>query len=307
MRACVIVSDLTSEGMLAALLLALCHQDCPFEYEILVPDFDGFPPAELSILSSLTAQYPRLRVVKAVSRNRAAVLNRIVAGSGAEMLVFVESHCLVPASLLSRCAAVLEEGVACAVVSRRVDLPSPEPVRHYETRLANEVMGGMDAGYYFDFHGSAVTRACFDRLGGLDERVPYFAEFEFGARLHCGGRIIARLDDLPVLHQNSLALSTYCRIVYLQAFDRSVIFLTHAPEFNRRYFVAGGFVRFLPWLRGFRRPLLVLLKSLNLLAALGFWLAARWTPNGFAYACFRVAARSSAVMGRIAGLGFRGR
>lgn len=306
MRACVIVSDMTSEGMLAALLLSLCHQDCPFEYEVLVPDFDHLSPAELTILSSLTAQYPRLRVVKAVSRNRAEALNRIVAGSDAEMLVFVESHCLAPASLLSRCSAVLAEGGASAVVSQRVDLPSPEPVRHYETCLAKVVMGGMDAGYYFDFHGSAVTRECFDRLGGLDERVPYFAEFEFGARLHCSGMIIARLDDLPVLHQNSLALSTYCHIVYLQAFDRSVIFLTHAPEFNRRYFVAEGFVRFLPLLRGLRLPLLVFLALLNLLAASGFRLGACWRPNGFAYACFRVVARSSAVMGRIAGLGFKG-
>lgn len=306
MNICVIISDVTSEGMLPALLLVLCNQDYRAGYQVWVPDSGRFLADELAILSALAAQYPVLKLERHQGRNRAALINDIAAGSDAELLVFVESHCLVPRDMLTRLAEVFRDGETRAALCRRVDLPSSEPVRHFETALAARLADSFDTGYYFDFHGAALRRDCFQRMGGLDERLPYFAEFELGARLHSQGVAIRALDDLPVLHQNGRDLSTYRRVVQLQAQERTIVYLTHPDSFNRRYFVTPGFIRLLPLLRGLRLPATLLLNILNVLATAGFQLASRSGANGAAFFLFRATVRSSAILGRIAGLGYQG-
>lgn len=304
MKACVIITDTLDEGMLPALLLALCNQDCGFEYGIYIPGFSQLAPHEQAIISSLRAQSPVLRPFAHQGLNRVTSINRIAAECKTEMLVFVESHCLVPRNFLSRHAAALNNRDVHATVSRRVDLPSREPVRLQETRLAMDISRNFDRGYYFDFHGSAVRYDCFEKLGGLNERLPLFCEFEFGARLHHSNMSIMTLDDLPIWHQNALKLPSYCAIVYQQAFERSVIHLINDSEFNRRYFNTANFTRFLPLFRALRLPLLTLLWTLHRLASAGFALSAHTAPGDVNYFWFRLAARCSAVRGRIAGLGY---
>ena len=303
MKACVVITDTLDEGMLPTLLLALCNQDCDFEYGIYIPGFSHLTPHDQAIISSLRAQYTALHPFTGQGLNRAESINRIAAECKAEILVFVESHCLVPRNFLSRHAGALNNPEVHATVSRRVDLPSHEPVRLQETRLALDISRNFDRGYYFDFHGSAVRYDGFQKLGGLNERLPLFCEFEFGARLHHNNMFIMAMDDLPIWHQNALELTNYCAVVYQQAFERSVIYLINDSEFNRRYFNTPNFTRFLPLLRALRLPLVALLWALQRLARAGFALSAYTTPGEVNYFWFRLAARSSAIRGRIAGLG----
>jgi hypothetical protein len=139
-----------------------------------------------------------------------------------------------------------------------------------KARLERVGLGTSD----FDLHNSAITRACFERMGGIDARLPSFGEHDLGARLHQHGVAIARLGENAVRHVSHGPMSAYLRVLWAQGQDRGRLLELRDPGFVTRYFQGDRLVRFRPRMRTLRWPLVAGLATLGALEVAGLRVAA---------------------------------
>jgi hypothetical protein len=156
---------------------------------------------------------------------------------------------------------------------------------------------------FLDTHSSAITRACFRRLGGFAPQLRYMAEHDLGARLHRAGVRIDVLRIPPVAHYPLTRLAEYARTIRIQGEDRTRILALRGEAFASRYFPAPRFLRLRPALERLKRPLVAAYGVLVGADRFAFHVAHRLGLAGVATSFFRRMAHHSLHAGQIAALG----
>jgi len=260
-KASIIVSNIEPHGVLLPSIGALCAQDFRGKFEILFPKMGPITLSQETILKHFEDQYPNFKVID-VPGNRAAMLNEAVRKAKSDLLLFEESHCIMDNNWLSRYIEVFEREKFKAAFVDTKEVPSDcwvfDAVTSQRERIIKwaKVDGSYDS--FFDLHSAAITRECFEELGGFSEDVPFLTEFEFGARLHANGIRIFRAPNEAVRHFNSRTLANYGVLIKNQGFNRTKILFTRGENFFQKYFPSKSFVRLLPLLKTFRLPLMAL-------------------------------------------------
>jgi hypothetical protein len=150
-----------------------------------------------------------------------------------------------------------------------------------------------------DLHNTAITRACFERMGGIDRRLPTLGEHDLGARLHQHGVVIARLGENAVRHVSHGPMSAYLRVLWAQGQDRGQLLELRDPGFVTRYFEGDRLVRFRPRMGMLRWPLVAGLAALGVLELAGLHVA---SAGGLRWVAHRLFAEVSHTTSRLAAL-----
>lgn len=276
MQAAVILSNLHPKGYLLASLQCLLEQTVPVP--VILSDPRGITAAEAAALPRLEREQPRLRVLRRPGLNRAELLNEAVARAPADLLLFTETHCLphpewAAGFLDAFRSGAVEVATAPMVPASLATLMSRLEYERTGAGHARNARAGL-AGSVLDFHNTAITRACFERMGGVDPRLPAMGDFDLGARLHQHGIPIVRLRDNGIRHVNDGTLRAYTRVLLAQGRDRGRLPALRDPEFVARYFEGGRLLRFRRRMAPVRWPVVVGLAVLGALEVAGFRAAA---------------------------------
>jgi hypothetical protein len=305
MRAAVILSNLHPKGCLLASLQALLEQTVPVP--IVLADPRGITAAEAAALPGLERSEPRLRVLRRPGLNRAQLLNEAVAQTPGDLLLFTESHCQPHRDWVARFLDAFRPGgvevatgplvpAALTTLMSRLELEWVEAGRVRRARAGT-------TGSALDCHNTAITRACFERMGGLDPRLPAMGDPDLGARLHQRGIPIVRLPDNGVRHVYDGTLRASTRAIRAQGRDRGRLPALRDPAFVERYFEGGRLLRLRPWVAGLRWPMVAGLTVLRALEAAGFHVAAAAGLHPVARRLFAEVALASSRLGAASTLG----
>lgn len=257
MKVTVIVSEMDSQGMAPFTLHALCTQNYPSNlYEVIVPDLGNFTEEELAIIAQLKKNYPHLTILKVGSKNRAELFNIAAKQAKGELFCLIESHCYAHKNWIADYVKLHKEKKFELAVGRIRTVPTDSPVGHAQDEFFDEVRRRIKAENvewsYFDCHNSAITKKLFQKLKGMDERLPNMCEFEIGARACELGVPILRVENSVVWHFNDNHLANYSKIVHWQGIDRTRMLLIHGKEFLNKYFPNPRFARMFPAIKRFR-------------------------------------------------------
>ncbi len=265
MKASIIVSDVDSQGTLLPCIHAICTQDYADKYEVILTDCGNFSKEDKALLTDIEKRYPHLRVLRCPGKNRAALVNEAVKQSYGKILCFIESHCHPDRIWLKRYAELFQKENIQAAAGGVQSVPSDSIVFMAQDNFFYAVRKRLKRykvnDYYFDFHNSALTRKCFDAMGGFAEELPFGAEFEMGARLHQKGINIRKFPSNSSWHFNENKLINYSRIISGQGKDRTRIRIMHGEDFSSRYFPNPKFDMLIPVLKHARLPAMALLKG----------------------------------------------
>lgn len=304
MKASIIVPNLEPQTILLPSIQALCSQTVS-DYEVLFPAWGLVSREERTVLKHFEEQYPNFRVVFG-GGNRSSSLNKAVEDSEGKLIFFSESHCVIDNNWLKRYLNRLKNRHAQVSFMTIKEVPSNRWVSKLVWRQrAAVVQKIIDSGSYdafFDLHGSAVTRDCFEAMGGFDENLPAMAEFEFGARLHEKGIRIFRIPDEQIWHFNNRTLSSYEMIVKRQGLDRMRLLRKHGREFMEKNFPSPNFIRLLPLLNALRFPALCATQVFMAAQYAGFRAFEKSAP-ALSEKCFRGYAANCLRHGMLKALG----
>jgi len=307
-KASVIISDIVSQNMLLVDMLALCAQDFPQnQYEVILPDLGMLITEERALLAEFQKQYPNFRVLVNNGKNRSAMINEAVRQSKGELLFFVESHCLAHKTWLREFFALFKDKKVQAALGYIKTVPTDSWIGQAEEEHRKRVMRSFEKfkviDSYFDFHNVAITRKCFDAMGGLSEDIPIMAEFELGAQLHHNGIKIVKFPQSIIWHFNDATHSSYSAIVAAQGADKTRMLKRRGEKFIQMYFpLSTTFTRHQNFFRLFRIPLLLMEKMLMYEGIAGFMCAKTLRMNKVAMRFFKLFAESSHRYGLLSGL-----
>jgi glycosyltransferase involved in cell wall biosynthesis len=196
-RVSVIVPARNSLAHVQVLVEALVVQTVPTtEFELVLAD-DGSTDGTLEWLEAQRS--PWIRVVPGPPLNSYAARNRAVAASRGAVLAFCDADCVPEHDWLERGLEALEEADVVAgrvrfIVPKRrtvwtlLDMDSSKDhereVRNATAETANLVL----------------RRTLYDRVGGFEEEIPEFGDFDFVQRAVANGATLAFGDDVVVWH-----------------------------------------------------------------------------------------------------------
>jgi glycosyltransferase involved in cell wall biosynthesis len=189
----------------------------------------GFAPDAVTVVddgsrddTAARARAAGVRVLPGDGRGAAAARNRAVAGSTADVLLFVDADVVVHPDLRTRLEAFLREHPEVdAVFGAYDDAPAcTGVVGRYRNLLHHFVhTQGPRRPRSFWTGCGAVRRGAFERLGGLDPRQRMMEDVEFGLRLTAAGGIVALEPALQGKHLKCWSLPDMVRTDLL---DRAV-------------------------------------------------------------------------------------
>jgi len=274
MKVTILVSEMDNQGMILFTLHALCTQNYPEElYEIIVPDMGTFCAEDRALIARLQEQFPQLKILKDPSKNRAELFNLAAKQAKGELFCLIESHCYAHKNWIANYVNLFKKERFDLAAGTFKTVPTDSPVGHAQDEFFNEVCRRIEKQKvkwsYFDCHNSAITRTCYEKLNGMDVRLPNMCEFELGARGCELGLSILRTPTNLVWHFNDNRLSNYSKIVHWQGIDRTRMLIIHGPEFIRKYFPNPRFVKLLPYLTRLRPIFLAATLSLVYLSRIG--------------------------------------
>jgi len=233
------------------------------------------------------------------------LVNEAVRQSKGELLLFIESHCLVYKDWLKDFVGLFRAkkievayGKMTPVETDSLVSNTIEIQRDYVLEKGERL--GIETAF-FDFHNTAITRKCFEKMGGVSDDVPFTAEFELGARLHQKGIKIFRFNK-AVLHFSITKLPEYLKAIAGQGRDKSIMLKNRDNAFMAHYFPHPKFVKYLSVIRLFRIPLLLYVELLLCVGQVGFNLAELLRSKRLAYYFFRKLAANSHRHGMLSGL-----
>ena len=280
MKASVIISNLEPQGNLLTQLYVLCTQDFPKDqYEIILPDVGNMTRAQLTIIGHLEREYPHFRLLRGQGRNRSQMINAAARQATGALLLFIESHCIPPKDWVARAVRLFETKDIDAAVGRVKTVPTHILAAQVESALLYDVLDRMEQlgtkKMFFDFHNSAITKACFDELGGFDEGLPMMMEFDLGVRLYQRKKRVHQFTENEIWHNTDATFGNYDRIISGQGRDRGRMIQRFGVQYMHDYFPMPRFLALLPLLRAFRIPAFMLASALTLAGAAGFKVAQR--------------------------------
>lgn len=256
MKVSVLISDVDSQGQVLPTVQALCNQNFPKNsYEIIIQDLGRYTKKELSSLREFRKQHPNFKVVSSRGKNRAETMNEAVRQSSGQLLMFIESHCIAHPDWIRNYAELFKNNKIHAAISPLKTIPTSSLIGKAQDnvfwQVRKKIRKNFIDGFHFDFHNSAMRRSCFEKLGGVNEKLPYCGEFELGARLHQGNMHVIGIEN-AVLHYNLNSPRNYFRVISGQGMDKTRILFMHDKEFTQKYFPCSTFFSRLPYLKKFR-------------------------------------------------------
>ena len=280
MKASVIISNLEPQGNLLTQLYALCTQDFPKDqYEIILPDLGNLTRAQYTIIGHLEQEHPHFRLLRGSGKNRSKMINAAARQARSALLLFIESHCIPPKDWVARAVRLFETHDIDAALGFVKTVPTHVPSAQVESKLLYDVYDRMERlgtkKSFFDFHNSAITKACFDELGGFDEGLPMMMEFELGARLYKNKKRVHQFKENEIWHNTDATFRNYDRIIAGQGRDRGRMIQRFGVQYMHDYFPMPRFLALLPLLRAFRIPAFMLASALTLTGGAGFHVAQR--------------------------------
>jgi glycosyltransferase involved in cell wall biosynthesis len=196
-RISVIVPVRNGRAHLEKLVRALGAQTLPTtEFELVVAD-DGSTDGSVEWLRDLGADWIRITIGQ--PRNSYAARNRAVRTSRSRLLAFCDADCIPEPHWLERGLAALESTDIVAGRIRFV-LPARRTVwtlldmdtsKDHEREVRN---GTAETANLF------LQRALFTRLGGFEETIPEFGDFDFVQRAVALGASLVFVPDVVVWH-----------------------------------------------------------------------------------------------------------
>lgn len=306
MKASIIVSATLSQGLLLPNIHILCTQNFPAkQYEVLLPDLGNFSREDYALLKHFEKQYPNFRVIENSGKNRSAMINEALRQSKGELLLFIESHCVADKNWLPDFVKLFSDKRIKAASGYIKTIPTDSWVGQAEEHQRKQVINRLEElGFmssFFDFHNSAITRACFEEIGFLSEYIPILAEFEWGAFMH-QKNIKINWFSKTIWHNNDSEFFSYSSIVFQHGRDKSRILAKHGKEFAKKYFFNSGFIRRLPFVKLFRIPLLFVTISLIYFGVVGVIVTKILRLNKASNIFFRCFASNSYNTGVLMGL-----
>jgi len=166
------------------------------EFELVLAD-DGSSDGTAEWLASLNASW--VRVAPGPPRNSYAARNRAVRASRAPVLAFCDVDCVPEPDWLARGLAALE---VSDVLAGRIKFTLPErrtvwtlldmdSSKDHEREVRNATAETANL---------VLRRALFDEIGGFEEIVPEFGDFDFVQRAVAHGASLAYVPDMVVWH-----------------------------------------------------------------------------------------------------------
>ncbi len=289
-QASVIISDVTSQGQLIPCLLALCNQDVLVE--ILLPDEGAFSREDSERLEQLGRDYPQLKVMRGLG-NRCEAFNVLAKKAKADILLFIESHCIAERNWAREHITALKK--AEVTMGQSEVVPSDFWESRCET-LACREQRLMPS--FLDFHNTGMTKKCFERMGGLTPTFMIIVEFELGARLHQRGIKVKRIPA-RVWHYNDTTMRSYSRVVALQGEGRTQIIYLHGKAFSDKYFPNPRLTLLLPVLRSTKYFALGVIRIALEFSFLGFKCAKKINSFPLALFWFKRIAKNSLRLGEL--------
>lgn len=196
-RVSVIVPARNARSHLEKLVPALSVQTLPrSDFELVVAD-DGSSDGSVEWIEQMGADW--IRLAPGVPINSYAARNRAVAASVGEILAFCDADCVPEPDWLERGIAAL---ALCDVVAGRIRFIVPErrtvwtlldmdSSKDHEREVRNKT---AETANLF------LRRELFDRLGGFEQTIPEFGDFDFAQRAVAAGAELMYADDVLVWH-----------------------------------------------------------------------------------------------------------
>jgi len=305
MKVSVLVSDVDSQGKVLLAAHALCNQNYPKDfYEVVIQDLGRYTKEELTLLKEFGKQHSQLKIISRRGKNRAEMMNDAVRQSTGELLLFIEGHCIAHPEWIRNYVELFKNNKIQATISPLKTVPSDSLLAKAQDDLFWQVRKKMRKnfihGFHFDFHNSAMRRSCFDKLGGVNEKLPYCGEFELGARLHQNKMRVMRTEN-AVWHHNLNSPKNYFRVISGQGMDKTRMLFMHNEEFIQKYFPATFFSK-LPYLKKFRIFFLGSVLLLVCMSCLGMLTAEKLHFPKLANFFFQHFAQNSHRYGRLKAL-----
>ena len=306
MKASVIISDVNSQGMLIASVYSTITQDLPCQdFEILLPINNEISFEDLQLLRAIQSEHSNLHLVDSTGSNRSQSINNACKLAKGDILLFTESHCLAPRNWIRKFVEQFKDKKIKLSLGTTISVASASPVSIAESKQQkqstdNSIKLGLDKSY-FDFHNCAIRKDSFWELNGLNEEIPIFAEFDFGARAVDQGRSIKKSNG-TVLHFNDTSLARYSLIISAQGENKMKLYLQKDEKYIRRYFPMPKLIRFKRILVPFRRSIELALIFLKNVWIIGFVLTVILNMPSAQVSFFRQFAIASHRLGTIKAL-----
>jgi glycosyltransferase involved in cell wall biosynthesis len=210
LRASVVIPVRNGLRVLPRLLSALMEQTLPQErFEVIVGD-DGSTDGSTD---SLETDNGRIRVASGPPLTSDAARNRAARLASSDALVFVDADCLPdPGWLATGLDALREAEIVGGFI--RADLPDRPTIW---TLLDIDTFVDQERSVK---HGYALTgnlfvrRELFNRVGGFDETLHYFGDFDFAVRCRATGARIAFSRNAAVSHPTYNEARSFLRKVW---------------------------------------------------------------------------------------------
>jgi glycosyltransferase involved in cell wall biosynthesis len=190
-RASVIVPTYRRVEALRALLDSLVSDSqTAGDIEIIVSD-DGSGVEVAEVAAFYAPRFPRFKYVTGENAGPGVARNRGVVAASAEVLLFVDSDCLVQAGWIGTLAAAIEAGAPVAFGPTRSAVPPLEPFVH-SIVFEDELITATNL---------AFARSTFERLGGFRPDISRIAEDrDLFARARAAGILPVRVAAAVVTH-----------------------------------------------------------------------------------------------------------
>jgi glycosyltransferase involved in cell wall biosynthesis len=190
-RASIVIPAYRRPDELSALLETLVPESGDASnVEVVVSD-DGSGGEVAEVVTAFASRFPRLKYVTGENAGPGVARNRGVAAAVSDVLLFVDSDCLVQPGWVDALAGAIEGGASIAFGPTRSPVPWLEPFVH-SIVFEDELIGATNV---------AFARKTFESLGGFRSDLSFLAEDrDLFTRARAAGHVPLRVAEAVVKH-----------------------------------------------------------------------------------------------------------
>ena len=189
-RASVVIPTYRRTPPLRDLLESLARETLAGDFEVVLSD-DGSGEEVAAVAAAYEPRFRRLRFTTGENAGPGVARNRGVAAAAADVLLFVDSDCLVEPGWVRALTEAVEAGAELAFGPTRSAVPALEPYVH--SIVSEDEL--------ITFTNVGVSRRLYTALGGFRPEVSRIAEDrDFFARARAAGVTPLRVADAVITH-----------------------------------------------------------------------------------------------------------
>ncbi|MDB4982838.1 MAG: glycosyl transferase family 2 [Myxococcales bacterium] len=190
-RASIVIPTYRRTDDLRALLDTLVPEaSAASNFEVIVSD-DGSGAEVADMAAAYASRFPRFKYITGENAGPGVARNRGVAAASSDVLLFVDSDCLVEPGWADALARAIEGGASIAFGPTRSPVPRLEPFVH-SIFFEDELVGATNM---------AFARRTYESLGGFRPEISRFAEDrDLFTRARAAGHVPLRVAEAVVNH-----------------------------------------------------------------------------------------------------------